>query len=535
MATINFFGGRVVLGTEFSGYKIGIFEAGTTTAKTTYKESALTTANVHPVVLDANGAAQIWFSGNAKAILYTAADAVVYTDDNVNLESSSSATGADNLILNGSFENDADADAVPDNWTKTLYTGGAFTLDTTTQMHGSKSAKFTSTGTGGGYLTSTATYAIKPSAIYTVGFSLKASVADVRNVAEILWYKADGTASATASTTIMDDSTTNPTSWTEKWYEATAPSDAYFAKYRLTGCHSSDATSGSTWFDDAIFTDGFKKRASNTVAGTLTMSGKSVIQANASIAAHATTMDPWSLGNYVTATGAAVTFTGMAAAPQAGAEVEIYMNAAHVFTDGAVFEVDGDANWTAEIGDRVLIRAKSTILFTVHPRKKTGQSVIAGPQIQTAVATTSGSSVTLSTTVPAWVKKVSVIPSGVSTNGANEVGIQLGTGAGPTWKTSGYVSSGAISTGTGTGNSSKTDGFHFGAGVAPANARYGIMTLMLRDASANEWACSAIIGTEVAATTFAGGAATLSAVLTSIRVIVTTDTFDAGSIALVFE
>ena len=273
MATINFFGGRVVLGTEFSGYKIGIFEAGTTTAKTTYKESALTTANVHPVVLDANGAAQIWFSGNAKAILYTAADAVVYTDDNVNLESSSSATGADNLILNGSFEDDADADAVPDNWTKTLYTGGAFTLDTTTQMHGSKSAKFTSTGTGGGYLTSTATYAIKPSAIYTVGFSLKASVADVRNVAEILWYKADGTASATASTTIMDDSTTNPTSWTEKWYEATAPSDAYFAKYRLTGCHSSDATSGSTWFDDAIFTDGFKKRASNTVAGTVTMSG----------------------------------------------------------------------------------------------------------------------------------------------------------------------------------------------------------------------------------------------------------------------
>ena len=114
-----------------------------------------------------------------------------------------------------------------------------------------------------------------------------------------------------------------------------------------------------------------------THSGTVTMSGKSIIQANASIAAHATTMDPWSLGTYVTATGAAVNFTGMAAAPQAGAEVEIYMNAAHTFTDGAVFEVDGDANWTAEAGDRVLLRAKSTTVFTVHPRKKTGQSVSA--------------------------------------------------------------------------------------------------------------------------------------------------------------
>lgn len=115
----------------------------------------------------------------------------------------------------------------------------------------------------------------------------------------------------------------------------------------------------------------------NTFTGGQTMSGASVIDANASIAAHATTMNPWSLGNYVTATGAAVTFTGMAAAPQAGAEVEIYMNAAHIFTDGAVFEVDGDQNYTATIGDRVLLRAKSTTVFTVHPRKKDGTAVVA--------------------------------------------------------------------------------------------------------------------------------------------------------------
>ena len=123
----------------------------------------------------------------------------------------------------------------------------------------------------------------------------------------------------------------------------------------------------------------------STFSNTVTMSGKSINYANASVAAHATTMDPWSLGNYVTLTGAAVTFTNMAAAPQAGAEVEIYMNAAHTFTDGAVFEVDGDANWTAEIGDRVLLRAKSTILFTVHPRKKNGTPITVATQAQAKV------------------------------------------------------------------------------------------------------------------------------------------------------
>ena len=115
-----------------------------------------------------------------------------------------------------------------------------------------------------------------------------------------------------------------------------------------------------------------------TLPGDLTMSGASIFDANATIAAHATTMDPWSSGNYVTLTGSAVTFTALANAPQAGAEVELYMNAAHVFTDGAVFEVDGDTNFTATAGDRVRLRAKSTTVFTVQPIKKTGAAVVGG-------------------------------------------------------------------------------------------------------------------------------------------------------------
>lgn len=275
MATKHFLGGRIILGTEFVGYKFKFFEPGTSTPKTTYKDSSLTAGNENTatVTLDANGAAQIWFDGNADVVFYTSADVVVYSDDDINVSTTASTSGTGNLIVNGSFETDADADGIPDNWTRTLYTSGTFSLQTTDQFNGQKSIKFTSTGTGGGYITSTDTFAVSPSVVYTVGWAMKGT-ADVRNVVEILWYQDDGSASGvTASTTAYDDSTTNPTSWTEKWYEATSPSDAAFASIRLTGCHSSDATSGNTAYDSVVFTDLVHRRGTTNFTLTSTDAG----------------------------------------------------------------------------------------------------------------------------------------------------------------------------------------------------------------------------------------------------------------------
>jgi len=121
--------------------------------------------------------------------------------------------------------------------------------------------------------------------------------------------------------------------------------------------------------DDAVVHDtGNEAVAGNkTLSGTLTMSGKSIVDANASVAAHATTSDIWSAGNYVTLTGAVLTFTDFADAPQAGAEVELYCNDAHVFTHNANLLIDGAVNFTAAAGDRVRVRAKSTSVFTLHP------------------------------------------------------------------------------------------------------------------------------------------------------------------------
>ncbi len=258
--SLNFKSGRVLLGTEFAGWTFNIYEPDGSTPKKTYQEQALSTENDATITLDIYGGAQIWFDGNAKSVFKNKAGSEIYSDDDINVETASTSTGEANLIINPSFEDDIDADGTPDGFTLTLYSGGAFTLNTADQYNGSTSAKFTSVGTGGGYLTSTSFYAVSPSIRYTSGFAIKSSAADVRNTVVILWYQADQTASSTASTSIYDDSATNPTSWAEKFKEIKSPSDAAFAKIRLTGCHSSDATSGNTQFDQVIFTGYVYKR-----------------------------------------------------------------------------------------------------------------------------------------------------------------------------------------------------------------------------------------------------------------------------------
>jgi len=135
------------------------------------------------------------------------------------------------------------------------------------------------------------------------------------------------------------------------------------------------AANGFLVSNKARHSKAFKTAEDYTHSGTLTMSGKSIIDASGTSAGHASTLNIWSSGNYFTPTGGPFTFTDFADAPQAGAEVELYCDSSHVFTDNANLEVDGDANWAAEAGDRVLLRAKSTTVFTVHPRKKTGNPI----------------------------------------------------------------------------------------------------------------------------------------------------------------
>lgn len=98
------------------------------------------------------------------------------------------------------------------------------------------------------------------------------------------------------------------------------------------------------------------------------------LAASAPVAAHATTSDVWTARETIL-TGTAVTFTDIADAPYVGAVAWVYQNAAHIWTDGAVFDVQGGANYTATIGDWVRINAVTVSTFDVTIFKADGTAV----------------------------------------------------------------------------------------------------------------------------------------------------------------
>jgi hypothetical protein len=148
---------------------------------------------------------------------------------------------------NGSFETDIDGDGVPDGWTRSL-TGGTIVLDTTAAnvTHGLKSAKFSSTGSGGGYLQYTDFFEVARLRPFVLSWQMKSTVATVTNKVEVLFY--DSAQSFLSTSTIYNDALTNPTVWTVNAFPVSPPANAKFAKIKITGADST--TVGSTWFDD---------------------------------------------------------------------------------------------------------------------------------------------------------------------------------------------------------------------------------------------------------------------------------------------
>jgi hypothetical protein len=152
----------------------------------------------------------------------------------------------------------------------------------------------------------------------------------------------------------------------------------------------------------------------------------------------------------------------------------------------------------------------------------------------TAVASTSGTSIDF-TSIPSWAKRVTVMFSGVSTNGTSPVQMQIGDSGGI--ETSGY--SGA--TQVVTTNSSFSAAFQIdptGQGNASV-IRDGILQLCLLNGTTNLWACSGVLGGNTASPymIWLGGSKALSATLDRVRITTVngTDTFDAGSINILYE
>jgi hypothetical protein len=154
--------------------------------------------------------------------------------------------------------------------------------------------------------------------------------------------------------------------------------------------------------------------------------------------------------------------------------------------------------------------------------------------IQSGTAVTaSGTSVDF-TSIPSWVKRITVMFSGVSTNGSSIVQIQIGSSGGI--ETTGY--SGASSNlSSGASSGSYTAGFGIRAMDAAGYSTSG--AIQITNISNNTWVAFGVVGnpSSVVLTGTTGGTKTLSSTLDRVRVTTVngTDTFDAGSINILYE
>ena len=146
----------------------------------------------------------------------------------------------------------------------------------------------------------------------------------------------------------------------------------------------------------------------------------------------------------------------------------------------------------------------------------------------TAIASTSGTSIDF-TSIPSWVKRITVMFNGVSTSGTSNIQVQIGAGS---VDTATYVSTASTN---GTSLATSTTGLLVAATTASATTVNGWYAICL--VGSNIWTGGGSLARADGNMNNAGGAKTLSGTLDRVRITTVggTDTFDAGSINILYE
>ena len=152
----------------------------------------------------------------------------------------------------------------------------------------------------------------------------------------------------------------------------------------------------------------------------------------------------------------------------------------------------------------------------------------------TAVASTSGTSIDF-TSIPSWVERITIMFQGVSTNGSSITQIQLGTSGGIV--TSSYLGSGFIAADANTpAIVNMSSGFLTSGFGAAGYIRHG--SIVISNITGNSWVAHGITGqSDSTRINMCGGSISLSGTLDRVRITTVngTDTFDAGSINILYE
>ena len=179
------------------------------------------------------------------------------------------------------------------------------------------------------------------------------------------------------------------------------------------------------------------------------------------------------------------------------------------------------------------IPAQTGTLITTAGSAVVTPTMLSQPMtLMAAQASTSGTAIDF-TGIPSWAKRITVMFMGVSTNGTSNYQIQVGTSG--TIATSGYV--GAVTNQAGTTAANST-GFQVANTQTAADLMWGSAVLLKTGGNATQVAYTSILANSNAANLrYGAGAVTPANVIDTVRITTVngTDTFDAGSINILYE
>jgi hypothetical protein len=159
------------------------------------------------------------------------------------------------------------------------------------------------------------------------------------------------------------------------------------------------------------------------------------------------------------------------------------------------------------------------------------------PLVSGTAVSASGTSVDF-TSIPSWVKRITVMFSGVSTNGTSAIQIQIGTSGGI--QSTGYNAIAfAVTTAVAANATNTTTGFGVINSANAGSSFHGSLILTSIGDASSTWSVIGNFGDSVATVRgmVIAGSKSLSGTLDRVRITTVngTDTFDAGSINILYE